>query len=191
MKEIDKDTEILVKSPFQEEVVVENYFACANRGEVLSQIKEAVQSGATLMVLTGEEGSGKTMICRLLEHQLSPICTTVFLPRTVDSFEEAVQIIARELGLIDVAELEGGDIELTLEQINGFLLEESINLFIIFDEAENLFLATLERIRKMLDRAIGAGVQMHILFQVEKHCLKIVINSLSMIFKTPMTCSLS
>ena len=180
MIEIDKDTENSVKSPFQEEVVVENYFACANRGEVLSQIKEAVQNGATLMVLTGEEGSGKTMICRLLEHQLSPICTTVFLPRTVDSFEEAVQIIARELGLIDVAELEGGDIELTLEQINDFLLEESINLFIIFDEAENLFLATLERIRKMLDRAIGAGVQMHILFSgretLLENCNQLALN---------------
>jgi type II secretory pathway predicted ATPase ExeA/septal ring-binding cell division protein DamX len=163
MIETEKDPEITVKSPFQEEAVLENYIPCANRGEVLSQIEEAVHNGVTLMVLTGEEGSGKTMICRLLEHELSPKCTTVFFHQTVDSFEDVVRMIAMRLGLDAVIEKDSIDVDLVLESISDFLVDASVDLFIIVDEAENLFLATLERIRKMLDRIVGSGARIHIL----------------------------
>lgn len=163
MIEINRDSESIEKSPFQEEVTPENYFACANRAEVLSNMKKAVQNGVSLMVLTGEEGSGKTMMCRLLEREAS--CKTIFFSQTVDSFEEVVRTIALslDLGLDDSGEMENRDVDQALEQITDFLLSESLDLLIIFDEAENIFLATLERIRKMLDRINGAGARMHIL----------------------------
>ena len=107
MTEIRKDFERDEKSHFQEKAVLENYFAGANRGEVLSQLKEAMQKGVTLMVLTGEEGSGKTMICRLLERETLPPCRTIFFSRTVDSFEEVVRIIAIRLGLDTVIDNDG------------------------------------------------------------------------------------
>ncbi len=164
MTEIRKDSERIEKSHFQEETVLENYLAGSSRGEVLSQLKEAMQQGVTLLVLTGEEGSGKTTICRLLEQETVPSRRTVFFPRTVDSFEEVVRITAMRLGLDTVIEADGRSIELTLDQIIDFLLHESIDLLIIFDEAENIYLATLERIRKMLDRITQSGVRVHILF---------------------------
>lgn len=172
MIETEKDTEKTDNSPFQEEVVLENYFPCANRSEVLSQMEEAVQEGANIMVLTGEEGSGKTMICRLLEHELSPFCTTVFFPHIVDSFEDVVRGIAMRLGLNDVAEMDGWDLELALESIADQLLDESVDLVVIFDEAENLFLATLERIHQMLDKIIGSGARIHILFSGQETLLE-------------------
>lgn len=170
--EIRKDLESIGKSPFQEEIVLENYFAGTNRGEVLAQMKEAVQSGVALMVLTGEEGSGKTMICRLFEHEVSPPCKTVFFSRTVDSFEDVVRILAMRLGLDAVIEMDGRNVDQALEQITGFLLCESVALLIIFNEAENIYLATLERIRKMVDRIIGSGARMHILFSGRKAFLE-------------------
>lgn len=164
MIEIRKDLENKGKSPFQEKIVLDNYFAGANRGEVLSQLKEAMQKGAILMVLTGEEGCGKTMMCRLLEHQVSPPCKTIFFSRTVDSFEEVVRVIAMHLGLDTAIAMDGRNVELALEQITDSLLANSFDLLIIFDEAENIYLATLERIRKMLDRINQSGTRMHILF---------------------------
>ncbi len=159
-----QELERVERSPFQEEIILENYFAGANRGEVLSQMKEAMQNGVTLMVLTGEEGSGKTMMCRLLAHEISQLTETIFFSRTVDSFEDVVQMLARQLGVDSVIESDSRNVDQTLEQIIDFLLSESIELLIIFDEAENIYLATLERIRKMLDRIIKSGVRIHILF---------------------------
>jgi type II secretory pathway predicted ATPase ExeA/septal ring-binding cell division protein DamX len=164
MREIHKDLESSERSPFQEEILLENYFAGANRGEVLSQMKEAMQDGVTLMVLTGEEGSGKTMMCRLLVYETSLLSKTVFFSRTVDSFEDVVRVLARELGVDAIVESDGRNVDQTLESIIDFLLSESLDLLIIFDEAENIYLATLERIRKMLDRIIKSGARIHILF---------------------------
>jgi len=164
MIETRKDSESIGISPFQEEIVLENYFPGTSHGEVLSQMKEAMQNGVVLMVLTGEEGSGKTMLCRVLEHEASPLCKTVYFSRPVDSFEEIVRLIGRELSFDDADGMHGKNIDRALEQIVAFLLDESVYLFVIFDEAENIFLATLERIRKMLDRINESGARMHILF---------------------------
>lgn len=160
MIEINKDSESIEVSPFQEEFVLDNFFVGANRVEVLSQIKEAMQDGITLMVITGEEGSGKTMLCRVLEHEVSPLCETLFFPQAADSFEDVLQLVLKGLEL----EAENKNIDQTLDQISSFLMDESIDLLVIFDEAENIFLATLERIRKMLDRINESGARMYIIF---------------------------
>ncbi len=164
MIEIHRNTGSIEISPFQEEIALENYFAGANRDNVLFQMKEAMQNGAVLMVLTGEEGSGKTMECHMLKHEASPLCKTVLFPRAVDSFEEVVRFICKELGLGAENVPYGENIDPALEQIIALLLQESSDLLVIFDEAENLFLATLERIRTMRERINEAGVRMHVLF---------------------------
>ncbi len=169
-----QDFESIEESPFQEEAILENYVAVANRSEVLSQMKEAVQNGVALLVLTGEEGSGKTMLCRLFEHEASTSCKTVFFPRAVDSFDDVLRIIAQRLGLDAGIEMGGGNVDQALDDITDFLLSqaEDVELLVIFDEAENIFLATLERIRKMLDRINGSGARMHILFSGKKAFLE-------------------
>ena len=162
MIEINKDRENVEASPFQEEIVLDNYFPCGSRADVLTQVEQAVQNGVALMVLTGEDGSGKTMLCRVLESEA--LCRTVFFPCTVDSFEEIVRDIVISLGIKNENEIDTGDADQSLQQIIDFLLNQSADLLVIFDEAENIFLATLERIRKMLDRIDGAGAGIHILF---------------------------
>ncbi len=166
MIEINKDSDNGEKSPFVDEIVVDNFFPCASRAEVLSQMQKAVQNGVALMILSGDEGSGKTMLCRMLEREAS--CQTVLFSRTVDSFEEVVRNIAISLGLISEIEIDNGDIDQSLQHIIDFLLDQSVELLVIFDEAENIFLATLERIRRMLDRMNEAGVSIHLLLSGRK-----------------------
>ncbi len=172
MRESRKDSQASEKSLFEEEYILEHPFACTKRMEVLSKIKEAVQNGVNLILLTGEQGSGKTVLCRLLEQELAPSCTTVFFSQAVDSFEDVVRSLTMQLGLEDDAADESGDIGFAVEQIAAFLLGESKELLIIFDEAENIFLATLERLCRMLNQVIGSGARMYILLSGRKTLLE-------------------
>lgn len=172
MTEIQQHPNNMLVSPFQEEIAVENFYVGADRGEVLQRITAALEEDVALMVLSGEEGSGKSMLCRMLESQTSGAYITVLFSRTVESFEDVVKIVARRMGL----ELEGGDdgksVDGLLDRITSRLMQESRPLLIIFDEAENIYLATLERIRKMLDRLTQAGARISIVFAGRKTFLE-------------------
>lgn len=172
MTEIQKHPDNIQVSPFQEGIVLENFYAGANRGEVLDRMTEALKEGVALMVLSGEEGSGKTMMCRMLESEASRFCVTVLLSQTVESFEDVVTIVAARMGLKFDGDYDGKSVAGVLERITDQLKRESEGLLIIFDEAENIYLATLERIRKMLDRITQAGARISIVFAGRKTFLE-------------------
>ena len=164
MIETPLHTETEEHSPFQEEIVSDNYFATENTEQVLRSINHAIEDGVPLVVLSGDEGSGKTMICHKLDRDPQETCNTVFFPRTVDSFEDVVRIVAIGLGIDPQIGGDSRTIEEVLEEISISLIVDGEPLLLIFDEAENIYLATLERIRKMLDRISGSGGRIHVLF---------------------------
>lgn len=170
MIDINRDTEDGEQSPFQEEIILDNYFPCAGRAEILSRMEQALHDGASLMALTGEEGSGKTMLCHMLAHEA--LDHTVFFPRAVDSFDEIVRDIAVNLGLEAEIDSECAGHDQSLQLITNFLLEQRAELLVIFDEAENIFLATLDQIRGMLERITGAGAEIYILLSGRKTLLE-------------------
>lgn len=159
-----KDSENSGNYPFQEKIDLENFFMDGGRAEVLARLQESIDVGVPLLVMTGEEGSGKTMLCRMLEQRVTQECVVVYFKHTVESFEDVVRVIASELGVVTAAIVDGEGVKDAIEQIVAFLLESRRHLLIIFDEAEIIYLATLERIRKMLDQMTEEGVYLHILF---------------------------
>lgn len=172
MIEIQIDKDDIEESPFAEAIVLERFYAGAGRGDALARMKDAVASGVSLMVLSGGEGSGKTMMCHMLEHEIADSSITIFFPHTVESFEDVVRKIFKRLGLQPPGADDGKNIDVAVERINAFLSQRPKGLLIIFDEAENIYLATLERIRKMLDRITAAGGRIHILFSGRKTFLE-------------------
>lgn len=158
------DTEGSGASPSRADSVSDNYFATASRDEILGKMHEAMDIGVALMALTGEDGSGKTMLCRFFLNQISSGCTGIYFPGAIDSYEDLVRCIATELGVAGSEEIENQNVDLLLDQITVFLLTESVDLLVILDDAENIFLATLERIGKLLDRVNASGAKVHILF---------------------------
>ena len=172
MTETEKHTDNTTKAPSREVTPLENFYAGAGRGELLVRMQAAVESGVPLMVISGGEGSGKTMLCRMLERECPSTIIVVFFPVTVESFEDVVRIVAKKLGLESSAADEGKNIDAAIEQIVAYLLRQSKELLIIFDEAEDIYLATLERIRRMLDRITASGVRMRILFSGRKTFLE-------------------
>lgn len=171
MTENEKKPEIAQVIPLQDKNAPENFYAGADRGEILLRMTKELEQGAALLILTGEEGSGKTMICRMLEREASGFCFTVFLTKSVESFEDVVKKMAMWLGLSSDGGFEGKNVDRVLDNITAHLKRESTDLLLIFDEAENIYLATLERIRKMLDRLTQAGARVHIVFSGRKSFL--------------------
>ncbi|MFT5702056.1 MAG: type II secretory pathway predicted ATPase ExeA/septal ring-binding cell division protein DamX [Desulforhopalus sp.] len=172
MTETPLHTDGQTHSPFQEEIVLDNYYAAENSENVLRSINKAIVDGVAMIVLSGDEGSGKTMLCHKLDHDLQQSCQTLFFLRTVDSFEDVVRIVAIGLGLDPQKGGGTRNVEAVQEEITTTLIASGASLLLIFDEAENIYLATLERIRKMLDRIIGAGGRIHVLFSGRKTFLE-------------------
>jgi len=172
MTDILKDTDNRTEYSFQDGTVLENFYGGAGRAELLERVKSGIDSGAPLLVLSGGEGSGKTMLCRMIEKDCPASLVTVFFPDTVESFEDVVRIIAAGLGLASSSADEGKGIDATIKRIIDLLLQKSLGLLVIFDEAEDIYLATLERVRKMLDRVTAAGARMQILFSGRKTFLE-------------------
>jgi type II secretory pathway predicted ATPase ExeA/septal ring-binding cell division protein DamX len=168
--EIRIDSDVGV--PFQDRIDLDFFYDGPGRGEFLVQLQEAVNGGAPLMVLSGGEGSGKTTLCRMIEQQNRDSLAVVFFATTVESFEDVVRNIAAALGLQLAEADEGRSMDGAVDRIVAHVSREGRGLLLIFDEAEDIYLATLERIRKMLDRVTAAETHMQILFSGRKTFLE-------------------
>ena len=161
-----------VELAFEDSIDLELFYDGAGRGEILAQLLDAVAAPAPLMVLSGGEGCGKTAMCRMLERRCSEALRVVFFATTVESFEDVVRTLAASLSLQIGPSEEGRGMDGAVDQIVARLAEDGTGLLLIFDQAEDIYLATLERIRKMLDRVTAAGVRLQILFSGRKTFLE-------------------
>lgn len=101
------------------------------------------------------------MVCRMVEKELPAGLISVFLPRAVESFSDMVDIVGREV-IGDTGSLDGASTGEMLQAIGDSLRTRGRRLVIVFEEAEKIYLATLERIRKMLDRVNDDGLLLHL-----------------------------
>jgi type II secretory pathway predicted ATPase ExeA/septal ring-binding cell division protein DamX len=149
-------------SPFQEECNTEHFFVGGGRGAILTDIKAALQNKVDLITLIGEEGSGKTMLCKMLQEQWNTRHRVLFLPQIVESFEDVVRVVAQECDLQYPADTNRADAKKIFLNLVATLRARGESLLLICDEAEKMYLATLERIRKILDdvNAEGGGLQL-------------------------------
>lgn len=153
-----------VQPPFQDTVDTSFFFTGGMRRDAVDVIKDALSRGVSLITLTGDDGSGKTMVCRMVQKELAPDLACVFLPQTVESFNEMVQIVAEEIFSEPLEKEKEKDVKALEGQIIQALRESEQRLVIIFDEAEKIFLATLERIRRLVDRVNEQGDFLRVIF---------------------------
>src|SRR5436190_13074527 len=89
----------LREAPFRITPHTEFFFAGANRGATLEALSYAITAGEGLVKVTGEVGSGKTMLCRVLMERLPDTVQTVYLAVPSLSRDEMLASIASDLGL--------------------------------------------------------------------------------------------
>ncbi|MDJ0624129.1 MAG: AAA family ATPase, partial [Desulfocapsaceae bacterium] len=147
--------------PFQEDVNVNLFFPGAQRKELVDDVLAALHDEVTFLSISGEEGTGKTMICRIVEKEIADRYMCVYVPENIESFENVIGLFSGQVGLS--REISQKEVAAQEEDLILFLREKKQRLVIIFDNAEKMYLAMLERLRKLLDRMNGEETLLQII----------------------------
>lgn len=126
--------------------------------------------GGGFVQLTGEIGTGKTTLCRLLLEQLPEKTKVALILNPKLGPIELLEALAEELGL-EAADIRGSQKALT-DRLNAYLLQayaDGWRIVLIVDEAQNLSVESLEQIRLLtnLETATQKLLQIILLGQPE------------------------
>lgn len=136
----------LRENPFNVTSDPDFFFSSAHHGEAFSHLLYGIQQRKGIIVITGEIGTGKTTLCRMLLNRLDKSVKTALILNPSFSPIQLLQIILNDLGI-------KGNFKnkfALVGALNNFLLEETgrgHNIVIIIDEAQNLSVKQLEQIR--------------------------------------------
>ena len=137
----------LKQPPFKITPDTDFFFEGGNRGAVLEALIYAITHGEGIIKVTGEVGSGKTMLCRVLQARLPKAVETVYLANPSVSPEEIMHAIAFELQL-PIARDAGRLV--VMHALNEYLVArhaEGRQVVIFVEESQSMALATLEEMR--------------------------------------------
>ncbi len=114
---------------------------------MLDTLVYAICNGEGMIKVTGEVGTGKTMLCHMLQEQLPDNVEVVYLANPSLTRDEILTVIARELEL----PVAGGCSHLQLQQhLQDYLLychRKQRRVVVFIEEAQQMPLQTLEEIR--------------------------------------------
>lgn len=122
------------------------FFSSKKHQEAFSHILYGLKERKGFIVVTGEVGTGKTTLCRLLLAKLDPTVRTALLFNPQLTTVELLQSINQDFGLKG----EGQTKKALLDELNRFLLDllaQGGNALLIIDEAQLLTTECLEEIR--------------------------------------------
>ena len=125
------------------------YFGLPSHKEAIEVLSTALRSGEGFIKVTGEVGTGKTLICRKLLNELPDGFVTAYIPNPYLSPAELRRAVAAELSV----ELpEGSDQQEFTQLIQQRLIEihkQHKNAVLIIDEAQALPDESIEALRLM------------------------------------------
>ncbi len=144
----------LREAPFRITPHTEFFFAGANRGATLEALVYAITAGEGLVKVTGEVGTGKTMLCRVLMERLPETVETIYLAVPSLTRDEMLIAISSELGI----ETQGASTTRLLRGLQERLIALHAGgrqVVALIDEAHAMPLATLEEIRLLSNLETG------------------------------------
>ena len=137
----------LSQAPFKITPDTDVFFKGGNRGAILEALIYAICQGEGIIKVTGEVGSGKTMLCRMLETRLPPEVETIYIANPGVPAEEILHAIAFELRL--PVPRSAGRIEV-MHALNNHLLERHAHgkqVVMFVEESQGMPIVTMEEIR--------------------------------------------
>jgi len=152
----------LNEPPFRITPITVFFFSGANRGEILDALIYSLSEADGIIKVSGEVGSGKTMLCRMLLEKLPEYIETIYLANPSLSREEMLYAIADALGL----NIDGERVGVIMQNIRNNLEEkarEGKRVVILVDEAHAMPLDTLEELRLLYNLQVGNSKPLQII----------------------------
>lgn len=136
----------LSETPFRLTPHTDFFYSGAKRGATLEALVYAVTQGEGIVKVSGEVGSGKTMLCRMLLERLPAEALAVLLANPMLSRDEIIYAIADELE-INLPEARPNAMMHALQERLISLYAENRRVVLLLDEAHAMPAETLEQIR--------------------------------------------
>ena len=136
----------LRESPFRITPHTDFFFTGANRGPTLDALIYAITQDEGIVKVTGEVGSGKTMLCRMLLERLPADVESLYLANPSLSRSEILGAIADELGI----PADGKTTHSMIRTLQDALVQryaDGKRVVILIDEAHAMPAESLEEIR--------------------------------------------
>jgi type II secretory pathway predicted ATPase ExeA/septal ring-binding cell division protein DamX len=123
------------------------FFEGGNRGAVLEALIYAIREGEGIVKVTGEVGSGKTMLCRVLQQRLAASVDIVYLANPNLPPDEILHAIAFEMQLPVTRQASRLEVMHALQDhlVRRHAARRQVVVFV--EESQGMPLATLEEIR--------------------------------------------
>jgi MSHA biogenesis protein MshM len=141
-------------APFTITPTTEFFFDGANRKEMLDALIYSINEVEGIIKVSGEVGSGKTMLCRMLLEKLPAHIEPIYLANPSLSREELLYAIADALRL-DVTQSRIGVIVKSIQTALEKKAAEGKRIVVLVDEAHAMPLDTLEELRLLYNLQIG------------------------------------
>jgi type II secretory pathway predicted ATPase ExeA/predicted outer membrane protein len=137
----------LDRAPFKITPDTSLFYKGSQRGAALEALKYAIVSGEGIIKVVGEVGSGKTMLCRMLELELPEHVEIGYIANPSLSPDNILHVIAFELKLNITNESSKLEV---MQQLQNYLLKkhtQNKQIVIFVEEAQSMPIETLEEIR--------------------------------------------
>lgn len=160
----------LRESPFSLTPDPRFLFLSAQHEEALTHLLYGIYERKGFIEITGEVGTGKTVLCRVLLERLDKTVSTALIFNSYLTKMELLQAITDDFGLQPRETTSKGYIDV----LNEYLLNEFAaghNAVVVIDEAQNLEPTVLEQLRMLsnLETERGKLLQIILVGQPELH----------------------
>ena len=137
----------LQRPPFKISPDTSLFFEGGKRGDILGALVYAIHRGEGIVKVVGEVGSGKTMLCRMLQLKLPKSVEIIYIGNPSVSAEDILFVIAHELELPTTKDATKHEV---MHMLHDYLLQRHIEnkqVVLFIEEAQGMPLDTLEEIR--------------------------------------------
>jgi type II secretory pathway predicted ATPase ExeA len=137
----------LERPPFKITPDTSLFYDGGKRGDILAALVYAIHRGEGIIKVVGEVGSGKTMLCRMLQLRLPDTVEIVYIANPSVSAEDILFVIAHELSLQVTKQASKHEV---MHMLQDYLLQrhmENKQVVLFIEEAQGMPLDTLEEVR--------------------------------------------